>query len=269
MKPEPVTIAALPMYDWPEVSDSIDRLWTSIATAALRLGLPVPAELTRRDTPESIWLNPDLIVGQTCGLPLVQRLLDRVVVLGTFAFDLPDTDPGDYHSVIVVADTSPFESLADLRGGTAAFNARDSQSGHAALQHRIAPLAEAGRFFGSVIETRSHRASVAAVADGFADVAAIDAVSWLLALDHDPPAHTLRVLTRTQPTPGLPLITGLGHEALRIDLITAIRRGIADLDHASRQALHIEGFEPHTGADYAVIKQRLTEAESLGYPALA
>jgi len=106
-------------------------------------------------------------------------------------------------------------------------------------------------------------------ADGSAAVAAIDAVSWLLALDHEPAAHKLRVLTRTRPTPGLPLITSLGHEAHRLDLVTAIRRGIAGLDHTSRQALHLEGFEPHTGADYAVIKQRLTEAESLGYPALA
>ena len=264
-----MTIAALPMYDWPEVSHAVDRLWKSVAVAALPLGLPVPAELTRRDPPESIWLHPELIVGQTCGLPLVQRLLDHVVVLGTFAFDLPDTDPGDYHSVVVVAESSPCGSLADLRGGVVAINARDSQSGHAALQYGVAPLAQGGRFFGSAIETLSHRASIAAVADGSADVAAIDAVSWLLALDHDPAAHTLRVLTRTQPTPGLPLITSLDHEALRLDLITAIRRGIAALDHTSRRALHIEGFEPHTGDDYTVIRQRLTEAEDLGYPTVA
>ncbi len=257
------------MYDWPEVHGSIDELWGSIAEEARRLGLAVPKGLTRTSDAARHWLSPELLVSQTCGLPLVQRLDTIVVVLGCFAFDLPGTDPGDYHSVIVVAADSPHASLSDLAGERVAFSSRDSQSGHAALQHAVAPMATDGRYFRASIESGSHRASIAAVANGRADVAAVDAVSWLLALDHEPSAQRVRVLARTEPAPGLPLITSLAHSSDRPALVEAISLGVEHLDPDSRRTLHLAGFRPRTRADYDVIEQRLAWAGELGYSTLA
>ncbi len=264
-----MTFASLPMYDWPEVHGSIDQLWHSIAEEARQLGLAVPEELTRTTDPVRQWLSPELLVGQTCGLPLVQRLDASVVVLGSFAFDLPDTDPGDYHSVVIVAADAPPASLSDLAGARVAFNARDSQSGHAALQHAVAPMAADGKFFGPSIESGSHRASITAVGEGRADVAAVDAVSWLLALDQEPAAQLVRVLARTERTPGLPMITSLAHSADRPALVEAISLGVEHLHPDSRRTLHLAGFRPRTRADYDIIAQRLDRATELGYPTLA
>ena len=35
-------VAALPMYDWPDVREATDRLWQSLGTALQARGFPVP-----------------------------------------------------------------------------------------------------------------------------------------------------------------------------------------------------------------------------------
>src|SRR3546814_4899140 len=82
--------------------------------------------------------------------------------------------------------------LADLKGRRAAVNAADSQSGCHALRHAAMDLADEGHFFGSVVLTGSHRASMQAVAAGEADVCAIDCVTWCL-LQRSEPALTTRL----------------------------------------------------------------------------
>ncbi len=265
MQGERVTLASLPMYDWPEVRASVDALWRSIELACAERVIDVPADLTRVDDPETVWRDPACVVSQTCGLPLVLRLSDVVEVLGTFVFDLPDTEPGDYHSVVIVPTGSEAVVLEDLRGATVAFNGADSQSGCAALLHVLAPLAVDGGFFGATVETGTHRGSIVAVAEGRADVAAIDAVSWELAVDHEPAAAEVRVLARTPPVPGLPLITAIANADRRHDLVDAIAAGVGDLEPEHRATLHLEGFRPRTLDDYSVIDDRLRQARADGY----
>ncbi len=55
--------------------------------------------------------------------------------------------------------------------------------------------------------TGSHRNSIRAVASGEAQLAAIDAQSWWLALAHEPAADEVRMAGRSVDVPGLPLIT--------------------------------------------------------------
>jgi ABC-type phosphate/phosphonate transport system substrate-binding protein len=51
-----------------------------------------------------------------------------------------------------------------------------------------------GVLAGAVIETGGHRASIRAVAEGRADLTAIDCRSWALALRHEPCAQDLVVV---------------------------------------------------------------------------
>ena len=76
-----MTLAILPMYDWPGVRDETDALWTAIRTALLDTGLDAPEALTRDIDLMEAWLSPDLLLGQTCGLPFTRALRGRVGVV--------------------------------------------------------------------------------------------------------------------------------------------------------------------------------------------
>ncbi len=82
------------------------------------------------------------------------------------------------------------------------------------------------------IATGSHRASIRAVAEERADVAAIDAVCWALALRHEPQATAaLQIVATTPLRPGLPLITA----AERSDReVAAIRAALVRCDRRAR-----------------------------------
>ena len=78
--------AALSMYDLPELHEANDALWAAIA-ARLRARniLDVPDQLTRDMPPEVLWIDPELILAQTCGLPLATGLERQVQVVASRA----------------------------------------------------------------------------------------------------------------------------------------------------------------------------------------
>jgi ABC-type phosphate/phosphonate transport system substrate-binding protein len=90
------------------------------------------------------------------------------------------------------------------------------------------------------VETGGHRTSIVAVANGQADVSAIDAVSFELARDCEPKAlASLQIIHTTSSSPGTPMITARKHESL----VPAMRRAFADavatLDPGAASALRI------------------------------
>lgn len=251
-------LAALPMYDRPEIRTETDLLWIALREAIRDAGADAPRLLTRDRAPRTIWADPGLTLAQTCGLPYVTALRGRVGLLGAPAYRIDGVAPGEYRSAIIVPSASPAERLEDLAGALAAVNARDSQSGYAALMSCVAPLAERGRFLGEMLMTGSHGASLAALAEGRADVAAIDAISWELARRHDPAAQAVRVLAWSPPTPGLPFITG---RASRVGVLSsAVETAIESLGAPVREALLIEGFRRWSPGDYDVVSRRLADA---------
>ncbi len=89
------------------------------------------------------------------------------------------------------------------------------------LRHAVAPLADGRPFFASVVETGGHLASLEALLDDRADVAAIDCVTFAFVLDHLPQlARGVVEIGIDAESPGLPLIASKrvppdGIEALR------------------------------------------------------
>ena len=135
----------------------------------------------------------------------------------------------------------------DLSGARFAYNMRESQSGWAALDKVL----QIESHFGDLVQSGAHRASIAAVAEGRADCAAIDAVSWALAQRHEPAAASVHMIAVTPPTPGLPFITGQANEGKAKQMIDAVTMAIAALPRDVRDALALRGFKGWMDADYA------------------
>lgn len=245
-------LACLPMYDWPEVQGAWDGFWHGVRRELRQQGIAAPEALDRTLDERASWTSPDLLLGQTCGLPYVRRLTGRAHVLGSLAFALEDCPPGDYRSRIVVRNDSPVREWGDLRGARLAVNSRDSQSGYNALIGLVRDRHGGGAFFSEEVETGSHRASIRAVAAGTADLAAIDAVTWCLALDHERASNGLRVLTSTAVVPGLPLITAFNQ--WKAPLAKALALAVERMPSDQRRALSLTGFTPKTPEDYRRIR---------------
>ena len=203
-------IASLPMYDRPETAEANDRLWDGIARALRARGLEAPAALDRTTGLWETWLSPDLLLSQTCGFPYRARLHGRVALVATPVCDLPDAPPGHYYSVLVARRADRRRDLAAFDGACLAYNDPLSQSGWAAP---MAEAAAAGRAFGRTLATGAHRASAHAVAEGAADIAAIDALTWRMIRRWDGIAADLREIAATSSTPALPWITSPAADA--------------------------------------------------------
>jgi ABC-type phosphate/phosphonate transport system substrate-binding protein len=240
--------ASLPMYDFPEHREHTDRLWSLVADALRAEGIAAPDHLARPSELPADWLRPDLLLSQTCGLPFVRRLRGRVELVGAADHGLPDCAPGNYRSRIVVRGGMSVGSLADLRGRVAAVNSDESQSGAGALRTAVQPFSNGRPFFAHVIRTGSHLGSIMAVAEGRAEVAAIDAVTYAMALRHRAEARFLRVLSSTPETPGLPFITRPGAPARA--LFTALADAVDAVGHEARDALMLQGIVPRTEAGF-------------------
>jgi ABC-type phosphate/phosphonate transport system substrate-binding protein len=268
-----VRVASLPMYDLPELRPHTDALWASLARALEARGVRgVPHELNRDRALPSVWLDPELLLSQTCGYPLVRELAGRVEVVATPRYGVPLCQGAWYRSRVVVPRDSRAASLADVAGSVCAVNEPDSHSGMNALRALVAPLAGGAPFFRRVVWTGAHRSSLELVARGDADVAAIDCVSFAL-FEHALPELVARVraIEVTAPCPGLPIITRAGASPAEIDAMRAALAevaadpGLAD----TRAALLIEEFEVLPLAVYERVDHLEAEAARLGYPELA
>ncbi len=248
-------VAALPMYDWPELRQHTDAFWARLRESLQDYGFPAPPQLDREQSVGDIWLDDGLLLGQTCGLPYVRDLAGTVSLVGTPAYEI-ECGAGSYYSVIVAAADCQAESLDELAGLRLAYNSPQSQSGYAALAYALRSHSPELPQFAASLQTGSHRGSIRAVADGSADVATIDAVTWGIALRHEQAASGLRVMATTPPTPGLPFICARRKD-WNVDRIhIAVVEAMAALDEDSRQHLLLTGFAQTTPSDYDVIRKR-------------
>ncbi len=265
--------ASLPMYDWPELRAATDAWWQGLAKAFRRAGISeVPDRLHRDGAMEALWRAPDLLFSQACGYPLTHAFRDLLQPVATPAYTAPGCDGPHYASAIVVPADDTARGLDDLAGRVCAVNNRASQSGYNALRRALAPHAVNGRFVSGVLETGSHMASLAAVAEGRAGLAAIDCVTFELLARHRPSAVAgLRILAWSEQAPGLPYVT---RAKAGQDVVGRLREGLraALADPAlaeARQALLLCGAEPLAAAAYGRIDDMEEEARALGYPEIA
>ena len=230
-------IAALPMYDRPELRAETDRYWALIREELAARGIDAPEGLRRGDAvliPQ--WESPDLILSQTCGFPYRARLHGRVELVGTPDFGNEGCAPGYYRSILIARADDPRGVFEAFDGARIAYNDGLSQSGWAAPVNHAAAR---GIRLRPGVETGSHRASFVAVAEGRAELAAIDALTWALISEFED-VSGVKVVGATDPTPALPYITAKGRDAGAI--FAAVAAAIARLDVRDRGRLHLRGI---------------------------
>lgn len=247
--------ATLPMYDWPEVAPVWDALWAETHTHITEAGIASQPRLRRSADYPADWLEPDLLLGQTCGWPYISRLRGNVLPFARFDFGLDTARAGDYFSVFVMRkDARPStksEIGARIASGelTVAVNDRHSQSGLRVLGECFAApfTIRAER----LLLSGGHRASIRAVAEGRADIAAIDAQSWRLALQHEAAAGDVAVVARSDEAPGLPLITAPSFASHHPILFEAMQRAVATLGPELERTIGLRGIVPAHADGYA------------------
>lgn len=267
-----MSIASLAMYDLPEVTAATDAWWSGLAHAMRREGIAdVPADLRRDNEVSPAWRAPDLLFSQTCGYPLTHDFAGKLRVVATPCFDSAGCEGPRYCSFMIVRDDDPARGLDDLRGRIATANNPDSQSGYNALRATVAPLARSGHFFSEVVMSGGHGNSLALVAEGKADVCAVDCVTYTLLSRHRPAAvANLRVLGQTVDAPGLPYVTRAGAsddllKRLRAALFSAL--GAPDVA-AARETLLIAGAEVLPENAYDRIIEIENDSQAQGYARL-
>ncbi|SFD84343.1 ABC-type phosphate/phosphonate transport system, substrate-binding protein [Sulfitobacter brevis] len=230
-------IASLMMYLRPETADATARYWALIREGLIARGIPAPAELANDSSEFEVWRAPDLVLGQTCGMPYRLWLHRQVTLIGTPDFAVDGCPSGYYNSAIIVRKDDPRATPEAFDGACFAYNQTFSQSGYAAPYAALKPLSV---WFDRRLQTHSHRAAAQAIASGAADIAALDAVSWRLIARYEPCAEQLRVLMHTEPTPGLPYIAGPTANAQTT--FEAVREAINNLNETDRETLGIKGL---------------------------
>ena len=241
-------IASLPMYDRPELRAETDRYWALIREELAERGIAAPDALRRGDAvlmPQ--WEDPDLILSQTCGFPYRARLHGMVELVGTPDFGNEGCAPGYYRSVLIAKADDPRRDFAAFDGARIAFNDSLSQSGWAAPINHAAAL---GVRLVPGLETGSHRASFHAVAEGRAELAAIDALTWALISEFED-VSGVKMVGATDPTPALPYITAKGRDAGAI--FDAVNAAILRLDAKDRQRLRLRGIVAIPAAAYLAV----------------
>ena len=254
-------VAFLPMYAVRGAQAHADALWNCLRDAIRNRGIDAPERLAHFAPRLEGWLHPDLILGQTCGLPYITKLCNSVELVGTPNYGVEGCPPGFYHSTLVASAADPRMQLSEFSGCTLAINGKDSQSGYGAMMFAAAPYARGGRFFARAIHTGSHEASMRLVAMGLADIAAIDSVTWRMSRRFDPETSDLKTIGTTEPAPGLPFIAADGKPAAK--LLDAVKTGITALPEASRQTFGLRDVLPFQKRDYEVIMTNLAQAESV------
>jgi len=237
-------IAALPMYDRAETAKSNDRLWAAIRKT---LGYG-PDTLTRDMDVWNIWQSPDLVLSQTCGYPYRARLHGHVTLIGTPDYGVKDCPAGYYNSVFVARRNDTRRALPEYSNATFAYNEPMSQSGWAAPMTYMSAL---GLNFANYTSSGAHINSARMVAEGHADIAALDAVTWAMIKKYDDFAKDFHIIARTDPTPGLPFIAAPGTD--KSALFSALEVSIDSLSETDRQALQIKGIVDIPAKQYLII----------------
>ena len=265
-------IACLPMYDFPWTASANDDLWENLSARLRKAGFKPPAELTRAKPLSELWRNPKLLFGQTCGYPYWRGLRERVRLIATPVYAFDGCEGGSHGSFIVARKDDRRKDLRAFRGARAALNGSDSNTGMNLFRATLAPLARRRPFFSQVFVTGAHAESLAEVAEGRAQIAAIDCVSFaLLARGRPDLTERVKIVARTPMTPGLPFIASAAFDEAKIELIRrCLRETLADPAlKATLAILGLVGVQVLDEGAYARVGELEDAALALGYRELA
>ena len=265
-------IAVLPMYDFPWTGAGDDALWAAISARLDDAGVEAPRQLTRGSDLAAHWRDPGLIFGQTCGYPYMTGLRDAVALVAAPEYGFPGCEGAAHRSFLVCRARDPRRGLDEFRESTAALNTHDSNTGMNLFRAAIAPIAGGAPFFRAIVVTGSHEASLEAVAEGKADLASIDCVSFaLIERGRAELVERVAIVAESPVSPGLPFIASKSlHPRMFAAVREALFAALADPDLAeTRAVLGLVGARAVAPSDYDRVAEIEREAQAQGYPRLA
>jgi phosphonate transport system substrate-binding protein len=129
-----------------------------------------------------------------------------------------------YYSDVVVRADRPFQSLEDLRGAGWAYNEPGSHSGYNVVRAALAARGEKNGFFGRVVGSGSHQASLQMILEGEVDGSAIDSTVLELEIRQRPSLQKqIRIIDTFGPSPIPPwVVSNSVSLALRTKLLQAL-----------------------------------------------
>lgn len=226
-----------------------EELFALVAQAlGARTGIPTILELETQVSGPTAGTDPFVTdradLAFVCGpsFPELRAAGSPVEVLAAaLVFDDPRADDRPvYFSDVVVPRDHPSRTFADLVGAVWAYNDRFSLSGWYKMLTRLTEVGHPGppeTFFLHLVHSGSHLGSIALVAGGGADAAAVDSNALRLELRRESKLwRLLRVLESWGPSPIQPL---LSRSTLAPDLKAAIIETLLALhtDATARRAL--------------------------------
>ena len=265
--------ASLPMYNLPEMAAVNAAFWAALSqevAAEMPHGHPPDLSASMPPVPDAI--GGHMLFTQTCGYPLQTIYRGQYELLGVPSYDAPGCADATHCAFILVRAGSAFVTPADLKGARFALNSRHSNSGMNLPRLLFAPIAGGRPFFGRVIETGSHPASMERVLRGEADAASIDCLTYAFFKDHRPAfVEGLRVLAETPPSPAIPFVTSRQTPSSSVE---SMRRALLRLARDPRHrpvldGLRIRTISPAVPEAYGVLLDYERQAADLGYPDLA
>ncbi|MFD1982954.1 phosphate/phosphite/phosphonate ABC transporter substrate-binding protein [Mesorhizobium newzealandense] len=212
-----------------------------------KLIAPDPATLPPDELDfHKLWLHPALLFAQTCWGPMELGLSRHVQVVGQPSYDACEGGQGELYSSALVmragegpevrspADGRALIPLDLIRGKRFTFNSLDSMSGIIALTRDLQAAGESLDILSSRSESGGHRGSIVAVAEGKADVAAIDCGSWALAQRFEPAARKVVIVGWTGRRKGLPFITAATTPEKTVKALREALAGLAEQPRIQR-----------------------------------
>ena len=198
-------------------------------------------------------------VGFLCGLlyahmlqPRPVKLLVAPVVMGARYSGQPL-----YYSDVIVRRDSAYTSFDALQSTRWAFNEEASHSGYNIVSYSLLLRGKTFDFFGSMLKTGSHSASVQAVLDGKADAAAIDSHVLDVWFQQKPKlAQQLRVVEMLGPSTIPPIVASMhvdAHMRRRIQEILSVMHKDGDAARSLHAGL-IERLVPVEDRQYDDIR---------------
>lgn len=205
--------------------------------------------------------------GFICGYPYILARDQPVPKVELVAAPVPkDPRYGQkpvYFSDLIVRADSPFKSIQDLRGRTYVYNEETSNSGYNMPRSYLVKLGLTHGFFGKVLRSGSHEASIRMVAQGLADASFVDS----LVLDYDrtkgfADAARVRVIDSLGPAATVPFVVSTA--ALPTSAPLKARLLTMHDDPRGRQILDealLERFAEVSDADYDGLREMKKAAE--------
>lgn len=253
-------------------NDEIKNSWQQLFDRFYSLAdlTPCSQELVF-DSAETTLRDPDLLLGHTCGYPLMMQLHEAVLPVCLPCFDVPGVNGKLYSSQFIVPADSDIESLQQCRDKVVAINNNNSNSGMNVLRYALAKIGARPGYFSQVLMSGGHFASLEAVAANRAQLAAVDCVTYQLIADQHPQLVTkIRVIGYSAQTCGLPFVVPASrYSKQRCEAyLKALNQALTRLPADSTKILHLDRFESVTLEDYQSIIELENFAIDNGYAQL-